>query len=136
MPLLAGVDLAPLKRALDANDLNALNAFLAELLQRRRNELLRLASEESGFETYEVDGVRYMLASELSLRVYRYVNTAALCALLARYDRPLKSLRSAQHDVVLSLKKAFGLHPKAAWTNRVIISFPPVGSEADRIVPR
>jgi hypothetical protein len=111
-----GMDLMPLKRALDANDMDALNTYLAGLPQRSKNELLRLAGEEFGFQTYEVDGVRYMLATELSVGVYRHTNTAALRALLARYRHLLPTLRSVQHDVALFLKKAFKLPPKSIWT--------------------
>ena len=40
------------------------NASLAALPQRTQHEPLRVASEHVGFQTVEVGGVRYMLASE------------------------------------------------------------------------
>lgn len=110
------VNLVPMKRALDNNDLSALNAYLAALPQRVRNELLRVAGEKFSFATAEVEGVRYMLAADLAQRVYRHSDTRALAQLVMRWGKPLKCLRSAEHDVRQSLKQAFGLHPKAAWT--------------------
>jgi hypothetical protein len=86
------------------------------LPQRSKNELFRRAGEEFGFETYEVDGVRYMLATELSLRVCQHTHTSGLRKLLARYGHPLISLRSVGHDVALFLKQSFKLPPKSIWT--------------------
>jgi hypothetical protein len=51
--------------------------------------------------------VRYMLATELALRVYRHTDTSALRALLSRYKHPLPTLRSLQHDDALLIKEAF-----------------------------
>jgi hypothetical protein len=55
-----------LKRALDNNDLNALNAYLAALPQRTKNALFKAAGEKFGFITAEGDGVCYMLAADLA----------------------------------------------------------------------
>jgi hypothetical protein len=55
-----GIDLMPLKRALDSNDLDALNAYLAGLPQRSKNELFKAA-----------EAVRSMLAADLAQRSHR-----------------------------------------------------------------
>jgi hypothetical protein len=66
-----GIDFMPLKRALDSNDLDALNAYLAGLPQRSENELFKAASEKFGFRAEEVEAVRYMLAADLAQRSHR-----------------------------------------------------------------
>lgn len=86
------VNLVPMKRALDNNDLSALNAYLAALPQRVRNELLRVAGEKFSFATAEVEGVRYMLAADLAQRDYRHSDTRALAQLVMRWGKPLKCL--------------------------------------------
>jgi hypothetical protein len=84
--------------------------------QRSRNELLRLAGEEFGFETYEVEGVRYMLARELSYRLYRTTNISALRKLLLRWRRPLMSIRCVGLDGQHTFKRLFKLANRANWT--------------------
>ena len=78
MPAPFGVDLVPMKQALDNDDLHGLNACLATLTQRVKNDLLRVAGEKFGFATAEVDGVRYKLAADLAQRLYRHSDTRAL----------------------------------------------------------
>lgn len=108
------VDLVPLKQALDNNDLHALNAYLATLPQRTKNELFKAAGEKFGFQTHEVDAIRYMLAADLAERLHHHSNTAAIRQLLIRWNQPLVSPRSVEHDVQLLFKAAFKLPSKAA----------------------
>jgi hypothetical protein len=105
-----------LKRALDNNDLNALNAYLAALPQRTKNALFKAAGEKFGFITAEGDGVRYTLAADLAQRLHRHSDTSPIRHLLLRWNRRLVSLRSVGHDVQLLFKAAFKLPSKAAWT--------------------
>jgi hypothetical protein len=57
-----------------------------------------------------------VLAADLSQRLHRSSNTSALRELLLRWNRPLISLRSVVYDTQHSLKIAFGISKKAAWT--------------------
>jgi hypothetical protein len=106
----------PLKRALDNNDLDALNAYLAALPQRSKNELFNAAREQFGFKTEEVEAVRYMLAADLAQRLHRHSDTSAIGHLLLRWNWPLVSLRSVGCDTQQTFKQMFGLPKKAAWT--------------------
>jgi hypothetical protein len=104
----------PLKRAIDDNDLDALNAYLAALPQRIKNALFFAAGNKFGFKTEEVEAVRYMLAADLAQRLHCHSDTSPIRQILLRWNRPLVSLRSVQHNVQLLFKAAFKLPSKAA----------------------
>jgi hypothetical protein len=102
-----GMDLVPLKRALDNNDLDALNVYLSALPQRSKNELFKAAGEKFGFKTEEVEAVGYMLAADLAQRLHRYSDTSPIRQLLQRWNWPLVWLRRVEHYAQLLFKGAF-----------------------------
>jgi hypothetical protein len=75
----------------------------------------RRAGERYDFATVE-GGVRYMLAGDLSQRLYRTSKMSPLRRLLERNGETLLSIRSVGHDGQQTLKQLFDLPSKAAWS--------------------
>jgi hypothetical protein len=73
-----GADLVRLKRALDNNDLHALNAYLAVLPLCTKNALFKAAGERFGFQTHEVEDIRYLLVGDLAQCLDRSSDTTSL----------------------------------------------------------
>ena len=110
------MDFVPFQRALERSAVDVVQDYLNTQDRATSNELLRLAGERYGFITYEVEGIRYMLAVDLAQRLHRHSDTSGLAKLLLRYGEPLVSLRSDGHDVRHTLLQAFDLPPKSVWT--------------------